>query len=380
MFGFHVSREWARGARPQLAQEVAAARAFYDAEGGAKEGGGEGQPFAFQVFVAGPRSMKFTTDVTEAHGLRDYIRASNAEGRPLWGVAHGTYMDMPWNTDKPNHHWTTKWIQRELLRAASAGLSGLVVHLNSEPADRVLNVLPWLMPAPAENLLGPMLDPDANSENAELERWACHIRHSASVESMREPGAAATAPPRDCVRLYLETPHLRLRDEHTADRAEGLVPYDTPEKLCALFARIREAVDPDLTYFGLCVDTAHIWSCGQDVSTYAGAADWLRRFERAAQGVFPLGRTGCTPAVMFHLNDEVHPLGSGADEHARLARGAMWGKYRGEPGASGLRAFTEFAQKYGIPTVLERKGKKGADFTTSEALSSDLATLREVTA
>ena len=402
MFGFHVGREWSRGARPQLAQEVAAARAFFDAEGGATEGGGEGQPFAFQVFVAGPRNMKFTADLAEAHGLRDHIRACNAEGRPTWGVAHGTYMDMPWNTDKPSHHWTTKWIRRELRRAASAGLSGLVVHLNSEPADRVLKVLPRVVPpAPqvklieeecASGLLGAMLaapeeypegrEDDEGREDEDLERWECHIRHCAPIRPARED---ATSPPLDCVRLYLETPHLRLRDEQSADRTEGLVPYDTPEKLCALFSRIRETVDPSLAYFGLCIDTAHIWSCGQDIASYADAADWLRRFEKAAQGVFPLGRAEGTPAVMFHLNDEVHPIGSGADEHARLVRGAMWGKYRGEPGASGLRAFTEFAQKYNIPTVLERKGKSAAKdpdggFTTREALASDLATLREVTA
>lgn len=377
MFGFHINREWATGARPTLAHHVASARAFFDDEGGA--GGAEaGRPFAFQVFVAGPRHMRFTVAPDEARQLREYIRASNAEGRPTWGVAHGTYMDLPWNTDKPSFHWTTKWIQREVRRVASAGLSGLVVHLNSVPAAQVLQVLPLLIPPTPT--LGHMLadepDPDADADNAELERWGCFIRRCAPLAGV---GAGA----RHCVRLYLETPHLKLAAERSPARTEGLVPYDTPEKLCELFRRIRATVDPNLTYFGLCIDTAHLWSCGQDIATREGAADWIRRFEEHARGVFELGPAG-GDQVILHLNDEVHARGSGRDEHARLARGVMWGAHRDRPQASGLQPFVDFAQRWGVPTVLERKGKpagkdpEGVGFDARAALAADLAVLRAV--
>jgi endonuclease IV len=375
MFGFHVNREWAIGARPSISAHVDAARAF-SRSGFVK--GGVARPFAFQVFVAGPRNMKFTTPVEEAHELRTVITAANAEGGAVWGVAHGTFMDHPWSPEKPNHAWTLKWIRKELRRAASAGLAGLVIHLGVAPVEKVVPILwkmtpedPRLRPRPGEAPVKAIgggeeiaADSEADAEDAALPYWHCYIRSNASCRMAAQPVVPPVAQP-DCVRIYLEVPSVLPKNSH----------YETPEKLCHLFRTIRAKVDPGLIYYGLCIDTAHIWASGADISSFAKAADWLERLEHCHDVIPP-------HAIMFHLNDNRNPLGSGADEHDCLLQGAIWGDYAQCPEKSGLAAFLDYARRFNIPTILERKGRKGAPAgspcaKTRGALDADLKVLAQ---
>lgn len=393
MFGFHVEREWAGGKRPGLAAHLKAARAFSEKEL-------PGRPFAFQVFVAGPRQMKFTVDIEEARELREALQQLRATGLPAWGVAHGTYMDMPWDATKPNHKWTLKWIRLELRRAALAGLAGLVVHLHTTPPQQVLQVLPDLLlsirgapdPGGAGNRLHPERgsflldvltpgDPDcerhpgppdailggARAEIGALKFWSCHIRNEVSLRPL--PSGAPPAQP-DCARVYLEVPAVLPKNSH----------YETPDKLAVLFRGIRKRVDPFLLYFGLCIDTAHIWASGADIASFEAASAWLDQLERA-HGVIP------PHAIIFHLNDNYNGRGSGKDEHAPLFMGAIWGSYADRRESSGLAAFLDYARRHNVPTILERKAHKpragvnpegsasATPLTTTAALKSDLAML-----
>lgn len=363
MFGPFVDRSWARGKRPGLAKHVAAARAAL-AEPKA--------PFAFQVFVAGPRHMRFTVEMPEARELRAYIRDQNAAGAPTWGVAHGTYMDVPWDAAKASHKYTLRWIRCEMLRAASAGLAGLVIHLGATPPDRVVSVLPGLLfssqvargeqpPRPVADVVraGGEKPPDfpftvEAGDLDGLQFWHCYARGDAS---RRPAGPGAHAP--DCVRLYLEVPAVLPKNSH----------YESPAKLRYLFAEIRRWADPDLRHFGLCIDTAHIWASGADIGSYDAAAAWLRELE-ACHDVIP------PHAIMFHLNDNRHGRGSGRDHHAVLLAGQIWGDYADRPDKSGLAAFVDYAQRFGIPTVLERNAGKGDKGGLLAALQADYATLR----
>ena len=54
--------------------------------------------------------------------------------------------------------------------------------------------------------------------------------------------------------------------------------YETPQKLAAFFRKVRE-VDPELQEFGLCIDTAHLWSCGVDIASREDARAWLDELE-----------------------------------------------------------------------------------------------------
>ena len=200
-------------------------------------------------------------------------------------IAHGTYLDFPWS----GNQYIAHFIKGELALCARAGISGLVVHLGKPPVEAVREILPRLI---------------------------------------------ADHP----VLIYLETNHIRPENSH----------YDTPEKLAALFRSIRE-VDPELCKFALCIDTAHIWSCGADIQSYEAAEDWLNRLERVSD-VIPPDR------IAFHLNDSFDQQGSGVDHHAPLLEGVLWGRYRECPQESGLAAFVGHMNRHRSLVILERGG------------------------
>lgn len=351
MFGFHVNREWTKG---DLSRQVEAARAFFDEKAERISARG----FAFQVFLAGPRAMKFNVDCDEAARMRASLERAAERGAFCWGVTHGTYLDTPWNTAKPNFRWRCKFIRSEVKMAAAAGLAGVVIHLNTYPPEEIAQVLPFLVPAAysrEEEEEKPPVDDPRRAPGT------CHFL----VRGSRRPGWDEGRP--DCVRVYLETPSVKPQNSH----------YETPEKLARLFDLVRERADPDLRFFGLCIDTAHIWASGVDISSREAAEDWLARLEACSASIPP-------EAIMFHLNDNRNARGSGRDEHDPLFMGAIWGEYAQEPGKSGLAAFLEFANRHDIPTVLERKGRKAgnehseAELTAEEALTEDLGRIEQL--
>jgi deoxyribonuclease-4 len=254
----------------------------------------------FQIFIAGPRSHAITLQEKEAVELRAFIEAAQEGHRRPTVFAHGTYLDYPWSGPA-----RAAPILEELEICDRAGISGLVVHLGKPKVEEVAALLPLL-----------------------------------------------AAPPRRRACIFLETPHLKPEHSH----------YETPEKLSALFRAVR-AVDPTLSRFGLCVDTAHLWSCGVDLSSYEAADDWIRRLE-AVEPPIPANR------ILLHLNDSLNERGSGRDRHAALLEGQIWGGYRGRPESSGLAAFVAYALRRRIPAVLERK--------PPEALLGDYALLRRL--
>ena len=71
---------------------------------------------------------------------------------------------------------------------------------------------------------------------------------------------------------------------------------------------------------GFCLDTAHAWSAGIDLSTIDGVDAFLDAFHR---------RIGLDRLVMLHLNDSKVDLGSRIDRHEHLGAGQI--------GAIGLR-------------------------------------------
>ena len=216
-------------------------------------------------------------------------------------IAHSSYGAQPWRGDPS----AAAYIREELGVCQEAGISGLVVHLPKLPASEV-------------------------------------VRYAGRLLNRGAPD----------VRIYLETPAVRPADSL----------YETPAKLASLFRAIR-AVDPDLAHFGLCVDSAHLWTCGVDLQSYDAAAEWFDRLEAVA-GVIP------PAAVAIHFNDSLRPRGVGPDAHAGLARGKIWGGYRDRLGESGIAAVVDYAHRHGTPTILERKPK--------EALKSDYLILREL--
>lgn len=211
--------------------------------------------------------------------------------------AHGTYLDSPWTGDAHAAHF----IREELQKCEQAGLRGLVVHVGKPSPEEIAPYLPRLM----------------------------------------GPGP----------RVYLEMAAVKPSNSN----------YETPEKLDRLLQTLRRVADPQLESFGVCIDTAHLWSCGVDLSSYDAAQAWLDRL------------TVPGAALLFHLNDSRDERGSGKDHHAPLLAGKLWGEYRDRPRASGLAAFVEYALQHDIPTILERSGNQPAAFVPELHVLLELA-------
>ncbi len=217
-------------------------------------------------------------------------------------IAHSSYSAHPWGGDPD----AARFIREETGVCHAAGIEGLVVHLPKLPVSSVMKYIARLF----------------------------------------NPGAEST-------RIYLEIPAVRPQESF----------YETPAKLAVLFQEIRSKLDPTLKYFGLCVDSAHLWTCGVDLSSYEAADRWLTDLEKNSDTI-PHDR------VMVHLNDSERARGVGPDTHAGLMRGKIWSDFRDNPAASGLAAFTDYAQRHGTPMILERKPK--------EALVADYLILRDL--
>lgn len=201
-------------------------------------------------------------------------------------LAHSVYPANPWRGDPD----AARQIREEAAICARAGIEGLVVHL------------PKLLP-----------------------------------EDVVTYAARLVAPEGDGVRILLETPAVKPTESY----------YETPEKLAALFQALRDKVDPRLERFGVCVDTAHLWTCGVDLAGYSAAEGWFARLDDLSPLLPPA-------AVALHLNDSAHPRGVGPDTHAPLAQGFLWKAYRDRLQDSGLAAVLDYAQRHDVPTILER--------------------------
>jgi endonuclease IV len=95
---------------------------------------------------------------------------------------------------------------------------------------------------------------------------------------------------------------------------------------------------------GICVDTAHVFSSGIDITTAAGARRWWNGFRN---------RDKKEKIKLVHLNGIYRELGSGTDKHAVIfhKNDSIWGNIDYEQ--SGCKFLIEKFVKYRIPIVME---------------------------
>lgn len=128
---------------------------------------------------------------------------------------------------------------------------------------------------------------------------------------------------REYGRIFLETMSF---DERFAN----------PDAINDIFARFFDG-EPNI---GMCVDTAHIWAAGADISTRENCTAW---FEALA----PI-------PIAIHLNDSYNPLGTRRDKHACLGEGEIWNAH--ERADDGYVAILMWAREHGAHIILERNG------------------------
>ena len=95
---------------------------------------------------------------------------------------------------------------------------------------------------------------------------------------------------------------------------------------------------------GVCLDTAHLWGAGHDISSAAAVQRVLQQFDEAA---------GLERLKVIHLNDTEMALGSHRDVHARIGEGII--------PEDGLQAFLSDPRLLRAAVVLETPIKTGDD-------------------
>ncbi len=109
-------------------------------------------------------------------------------------------------------------------------------------------------------------------------------------------------------------------------------------------ARLRDAAERFVPNLGFCLDTAHAWAAGYDLSAAEGALRFVARAHRLL---------GADAVRAFHLNDSRALLGSHLEHHEH------WGK--GRLGLEGLQVLLGREEFAAIPGILETPKGPGAD-------------------
>jgi endonuclease IV len=120
-------------------------------------------------------------------------------------------------------------------------------------------------------------------------------------------------------------------------------------------ARLCEATAArGVTKWGLCLDTAHAWAAGDDVSSPEGIAAFVARARALC---------GANAICAYHLND------SGVARGSRLENHAPWGA--GSLGTAGLAALMKSRSETDVVGILESPaGFDGADFAMAVRLAT----------
>ena len=138
-----------------------------------------------------------------------------------------------------------------------------------------------------------------------------------------------------------------LDDVEVPDGVTILVESDAGSgtKLGGQFWHLGQVCDESRHDLEVCVDTAHAWAAGYDLSTPEGVEETIEEFD-AEVG---LDRLAC-----FHLNDSKHGRGTNKDEHAHVGLG--------EIGETGMRAVVNHPDLQDVPFVLETPTEDGKSF------------------
>ena len=123
-----------------------------------------------------------------------------------------------------------------------------------------------------------------------------------------------------------------------SDAGSGTKLGGTFDELAAVLERCDQPLD-------VCLDTAHLFAAGYDLSTPAGVDETFAAFD---------DQVGLEHLKCVHLNDSKHACGTNKDEHAHVGEGRI--------GEAGMRAFVNHEAVEGVPLVLETPTEGGKSY------------------
>jgi deoxyribonuclease-4 len=138
-----------------------------------------------------------------------------------------------------------------------------------------------------------------------------------------------------------------LNEVDVPDSVQILVESDAGSgtKLGGDFAHLATVLEGSAQDLGVCVDTAHAFAAGYDLSTAEGVDDAVTEFDDVV---------GLEHLEYIHLNDSKHACGTNKDEHAHIGEGLI--------GKAGMRAVINHPALADVPLVLETPTEDGKSF------------------
>jgi len=191
-----------------------------------------------------------------------------------------------------------------------------------------------------------------------------------SIDSMQKEVDAADKLGVDYVNVHLGAHTGAGVDGGLDNAASALDELDIPDgvtvlvesdagsgtKLGGELDHLAEVLDRSSQDLEICVDTAHAFAAGYDLSTAEGVEETIAEFD----DVVGLDKLAC-----IHLNDSKHECGTNKDEHALLGEG-----YIGEEGMTAILTHDALAD---VPFVLETPTEDGKGFEWNIARARELA-------
>lgn len=116
-------------------------------------------------------------------------------------------------------------------------------------------------------------------------------------------------------------------------------------KLGGEFEHLATVLEDSAHDLGVCLDTAHMFAAGYDLSTEDAVHETIEEFD-AVVGVDTL--------QCIHLNDSKHECGTNKDEHAHIGKGYI--------GDEGMDAIINHPALEDVPLVLETPTENGKSF------------------
>ena len=111
------------------------------------------------------------------------------------------------------------------------------------------------------------------------------------------------------------------------------------------FAHLGYVLEESEQDLEVCLDTAHAFAAGYDLSTAEGVDETVEELHT---------EVGLDNLACVHLNDSKHECGTNKDEHAHVGEGLI--------GESGMRAFINHPDLVDVPLVLETPNEDGKGF------------------
>ena len=222
----------------------------------------------------------------------------------------------------------------------------------------------------------------AASDEAGVGPWVIHASYLVNLatpkDDLREKSVASMQAELDAAdRLGIEYVNVHLGAHTGAGVEQGLenaamvldqldVPADVTvliesdagsgTKLGDDFGHLAAVLDRSSQELAVCLDTAHIFAAGYDLSTPGAVDETLAEFDDVV---------GVENLAYVHLNDSKHACGTNKDEHAHIGEG--------EIGVEGMAAFLTHEAIQDVPLVLETPSEDGKDFEWNVERTRELA-------